>query len=107
ISLDLMCPELVEEHRSSHQERGRDCRDAFSATSQPKAVCGGCRKTDRGANSFTHSQLGLRTPRSEPGTVTDQLDGNVGNVEASRSYPGSSFGQKGCTWGIGPLRVGR
>jgi hypothetical protein len=100
MSLDLMCPELVEEHRSSHQERGRDCRDAFSAAGQPKAVCGGCRKTDRGANSFTHRQLSLRTPGSEPGTVTDQLDSKVGNLKASRSYPGSGFGQKGGAGGI-------
>jgi hypothetical protein len=101
-----MRPELVEGRRSSHQERSRDCRNAFSATGQAKAICGGRRKTDRSANSFAHRELGLSTARCEPGTVTDQLDGNIGNVKAGRSYPGSSFGQKGCTWGIGPLRVG-
>ncbi len=47
----------------SDQERGCDCRDAFTTACQPKAVCGGRRKTDRGADRFTHHQLGLGTPR--------------------------------------------
>ena len=58
----------------SDQEGGRDGRDAFTTTCQAKAVCGGRGKTDGGADRFTHHQLRLGTPRSDPGATTDQLD---------------------------------
>jgi hypothetical protein len=91
--------------RGFRPKRSGDGRDAFTATSQPKAVCGGRRQADGGADGLAHDQLRLGTARPELGAVTDQLDRNIGNVKAGGSYARSSFGQEGCTWRFGPLRV--
>ena len=91
---------------NSDQEHGCDCRDAFATTGQAEAVCRCRRQTDRGADRFTHHQFGLGTPRSKSGTVTDQLDCNVRDVKTGRSYARRGFGEKRCTRGIEPLRIG-
>jgi hypothetical protein len=39
--------------------------------------------------------------------LADQLNCNIGDLKAGRSYPRRSLGQKGCAWGIGPLWVSR
>ncbi len=90
---------------NSDQERSCDCRDAFATTGEAKAVCGGRRQTDGGADRFSHYQLSLGAPRSKSGTVTDQLDCNIRDLKAGRSYPRCGLGEKGGTWGIGPLRI--
>ena len=82
---------------SSDQKRGRDCRDAVTPTDQSEAVGGSRRNADGSANRFAHHLLRFSAPRPKPGTVTYQLDGNVGDVKASRSYPGSSFGEESST----------
>ena len=99
-------PELVEGCDLSHQQRGRDRRNTFPTTSKAQAVCGGRRKTDRGAHRFSHDPLGLGAARSQLGAVADQLHGNIGYVEAGRSYARSSLGQKNGARSIGPLRIG-
>lgn len=93
----MLRPEPVDGACNSDEKRGCDCCDAFAATDQPEAVGGSRRKTDGSANRFAHHLLRLSTPRPKPGTLPYQLDGNVGDVKAGRSYPGSSFGKKGST----------
>jgi hypothetical protein len=95
----------VEGRGSSNQQSSCDCRDAFTPPGQPESVSGGGRKTDRRADSFTHDQFCLRTPSSELGTVADQLDSNVGDIEASGAYPCGGFHEKSSAWGVGPLWV--
>jgi len=101
-----MSPELVEGCDLSDQQRGGDRCNSFPATGKAQAVGGGRRKTDRGAYRFSHNPLGLGAACSQLGAVADELHGDVGDVEAGRSYARSSLGQKRGARSIGPLRIG-
>src|SRR4051794_4409973 len=102
----------VDAHRPSHLRGGQQqCRryacEALATAGDAEAVRGRRRDADRRADGSGQHGLRLRPARSEPGSVTDDLHGDVADDEAGPAHQPHGLGEQLEAGRPRPPRVGR
>jgi membrane-associated phospholipid phosphatase len=85
-------------------ERGGDGGETLAATGQAELVGGGAADGDRSPDRGGQDLLGLGPAFPDPGSVADDLDGDVADVVRGRPHLPGDLGEKRHTGGAGQRR---